>query len=391
MVQSIDAPPAVNTATGISLEHAIIHYLDPDGDKERMVVAEINFSSSKGAVARERLEHFLKRSYDQSLIAAEAEGPLDTVDGASTLGICWHTLDESKAFVSSSVLLARRLTHAMRSRHNISKGDMFVAIVRDALGPMICILKLAKWEVLERRFIPQRDGTFHVDVTPTENVISTRTIPHKCAFIRPPDHQYGSYVRLNDNQAHEREMAAHFFVEHFLGCRIIATSARRTIDFCVAAEAWRQENRLYLPRQGVVSFAKALNSLLDSSTVSFHEFAQEALAGANVNEVVVASLINALSTSVYPTEATRDVGYTTPDSFTADGETAKKLLESIDLTLSNGIRICGPRASMLNILEALDVDREEGDRKLVLPLSTTTITRKFPGSGVIKFQDTEDQ
>lgn len=391
MAQQIAALLGDTSTVSISLEHAIIHHLDPEGNAERLVAAEIDFVGQKGDFARHRLEAFLQRSYEQSHTGAVAAREIDMVGDDTTLGVSWRTLDNTDGFVSASVKLARLLSAAMRTRRNISEGDLFIAIANDDLGPMMCILKLQKWEELVREWVPHPDGTYTVEVVPNDNIIHTRTVPQKCAFIRPPNHPYGAYVRLNDTQVREREHAARFFVEQFLGCRLITTPVRRTIDFCVAAESWRQEHRLYLPLQGIASFANALDSLLTGSELSFQKFAETALTGANYNPIMLTSLVTTLAKSVYQPEGQHQLHDDAEDTFVPDQETADKMLETIDLTLSGGIRVTGPRASMLRVLAELSPDKEEGNRKLSLSLLTTTMTRKFPGSSVVKFQEPEDE
>lgn len=392
MIQELEASAAVKLSSCIAIEHAILHHLDPEGKGmgEQLVASELDFTGDDGPVVRERLERFLQKSYAACEISAESLEDIDPDDGSTTLGICWRTIEDPSDFIPASWKLAQRLTEAMKTRANISEGDLLLVVARDVLGPMIAILKLEKWVELVREFVPQEDGTIKAVVVPNPNVIHTRTVPQKCAFIRRPEHKYGSYVRLNDTQARERDHAAHFFVEHFLLCRLITTTARRTIDFCVAAESWRQEFALYLPKQGLVTFAKALQLHLSKPELSFDEFAREATAGAHLTETAFEILVDQLAKSVTPTEPSLVSPPTPPRTFKPDADAVEHLLKDMILVLSDGTKVSGSSKNMMHKLESLVVDREEGTRKLTIPLQTTSVTRKFPGSSVVKRQETDD-
>lgn len=382
----------VKQATGIVIDHAILHHLDPDGKGmgELLVDSELDFAGQYGPIVRERLERFVQHAYEGSHLTAVSLDDIAADSTSTTLGICWNTLDDPADFVKASRELAGRLTRAMRTRPNISEGDLFLVIAHDALGPMVGILKLEKWTELVREFVPQVDGTLKAVVVPNQDVIHTRTIPQKCAFVRRPSHQHGPYVRLNDNQARDHETPARFFIERFLECRIITTMARRTIDFCIATESWRQEHALYLPKQGIVTVARALQTHLEKPELTFTDFAHELLAGATLSAAAFESLVSHLASSVYPPEPGRNTSRSPIHSFQPDPETVGNLLREMDLTLSDGTRIIGSSSTMLRKLESLIVDKEEGPRKITIPLQTNSVTRRFPGSSLMRPRASDD-
>lgn len=351
------------------IDHAIMHYLDPDSSDTRLVSHEIEFTGEVGEAIRRIMCKLIKISLEASDTYAEDNGQ------SEALSACWHILSTPGSFVEKSRHLATCLNKAMRGKGNVKKGDMLVILARDAVGPLVAILKLEQLREFQVRYIPTEDGNFDVKLELNENVVSSREAPQKCAFIRDPSATHGYHVRLRDNQVREKESAAKFFYEDFLGCRLLTAPAKRTLNFCNSAEAWRREHAVYLPHQGVASFARALIQHLRLGEVSFKAFAESALKGVDNQELSAVSLAEQLKTGVYAKETQR--GEFIKSSFTPDADTVEKVLQNVNLTLSGGLRLAGPTDAILHVLDALDGDNGDGVGRLLFKVHTSFVERAF--------------
>lgn len=351
------------------IQHAIMHYLDPDSNDTKFVSREIEFVGEVGEAVLGILCRLITLSLDGSDTYAEDSGQ------SETLSACWHILSTPDSFIEKSHQMAEGLSNAMRGKGNVKKGDMLIALASDVVGPMVVILKLEQLQEFQVRYIPQDDGTFAVKLELNEGVVSSREVPQKCAFIREPSATYGYHARLHDNQVREKESAAKFFYQEFLGCRLLTTPAKRTLNFCNSAEAWRRENAVYLPQQGIVTFTRALIQHLRSGEVSFKAFAESALAGAQNSEWSVNGLAEQVQNGVYAKEMQR--GEFVKSSFTPDPATIDKVLQSVNLTLSNGLRLAGPTDAMLKVFDSLDADGGNEVGHLLFKVPSSSVERNF--------------
>lgn len=369
---------AIETVTAVVntdpvVERAIMHYLDPTSVEKKLVKRDIQFTGPNAAVVRDFLSRLINLAYSSSETSAETHQ-----DGSDTVSACWHIIESPQDFVEQSVYLAERLNKVMEGKRNISKGDMLIVLARDPSGPMVAILKLEQLREFERRYIKLPDGSFEVELLLNEDVVSSNHIPQKSAFVRGRMHSYGRgyQIQLHDKQIHDKDGAAKFFYRDFLRCNLLRTPAKRTIDFCTGAEAWRQQHAQYLPMHGILSFARALEfHLLQYAEVSFEAFAEHALEGVARQELSTSGLAQQVAAYVYPKEVRerQDI----PRTFAVDRDTAERLLKTIDLSLSDDLRLAGPRDSMMKVLERMKGAEGDGDRQISLLVRTGSVERTF--------------
>ncbi len=338
--------------TGVNIEHAIMHYLDSANNKLILVDNEIDLTPSARG--------FLCRLIDTSLESANAYA-VDATGASPTLLACRDMLATCTAFVPRSRELAEALYNIMARNKNISSGDLLAIAAHDSNGPLLAIFKTELNHEYERKYETRTDGTSQVILIPNDNVVpSERKPPQKCAFIR----QTGTYfdVQLADNQIGMKEEVAKFFYRDFLHCELLTTPAARTMNFCRTVERWRDENAVYLPHQGIVSFTKALHEQLQSSPLFFKTFAESALVGSQNSELSATSFADTLASHVFP-----DVPSPRPESFEPDPVVANKLLRTIHLSLMGGIQISGPSEMLLGILESITEQNGQLDLHLITP------------------------
>jgi hypothetical protein len=325
--------------TGLTIEHAIMHYLDSEQNSLLLVDNEIELNIPT--------KEFLCGLINISLDKADAYA-MDITGTSTTLLACRDMLATCSAFVPRSRELAEALYDVMRRNKNISSGDLLAIAAHDSNGPLLAIFKTDLNHEYERKYETRPDGTFQVILIPNDNVVpSERRPPQKCAFIRQTRTDFD--VLLADNQIGLKEAVAKFFYRDFLRCELLTTPAARTLNFCRAVERWRRDHEQYLPLQGIVSFTKALHEQLQSSPLYFKAFAESSLLGSQNTELSSATLADTLAAKVFP-----DISHPPrPESFESDPDIAKKLIGTIHLSLMGDIQISGPSEILLGMIEKI--------------------------------------
>lgn len=347
---------------GLNIEHAIMHYLDPEKKSLVLVDNEIDLNLPT--------KEFLCRLINTSLDNADAYA-VDITGTSPTLLACRDMLATCTAFVPRSRELAEALYNVMTRNKNISSGDLLAIAAHNSNGPLLAIFKTDLNHEYERKYETRPDGTSQVILIPNDNVVpSERRPPQKCAFIRQDRADFD--VLLADNQIGLKEAVAKFFYRDFLGCELLTTPAARTLNFCRAVERWRREHEAYLPHQGIVSFTKALHEQLQSSPLYFKAFAESALLGSQNSGLSSASLADTLAAKVF-----QDIPHPPrPESFESDPDIAKKLIGTIHLSLMGDIQISGPSEMLLGMIENIT----EQNGLLDFHLTTPWIKRDFQKS-----------
>lgn len=351
---AVDSPNA-----GLNVDHAIMHYLDPEKDSLILVDQEIDLP----APTRE----FLCRLMDTALVNADTYA-VDITGTSPILLASRDMLASSTAFVPRSRELAKDLYDIMRKNKKISSGDLLIIVAHDSCGPLLGIFKTELNHEYERIYDTNPDGISQVRLMPNNNVVpSDRKPPQKCAFIRQDKSDFD--VLLADNQIGMKEAAAKFFYHDFLGCELLPTPSARTMIFCRTVEQWRREHEQFLPHQGIKTFTKALHEQLQTSPVVFKAFAESALLGSQNQELSPTAFADILASRVF-----KDIPYPPrPESFEPDLVVADKLVGTIHLLLVGGVQISGPSEMLLRMIENID----EVNRQLILNLTTPSIKRDF--------------
>ena len=345
--------------SGLTVEHAIMHYLDSENDSLILVDQEIDLPSP----TKEFLCRLMKTAMDNADTYA-----VDTTGTSPILLASRDMLTNSPAFVHRSQELAEKLNTIMRKNKKISSGDLLIIAANDSHGPLLGIFKTELNHEYERIYETSPDGITHVRLLPNNNVVpSDRKPPQKCAFIRQDRSDFD--VLLADNQIGMKEAAAKFFYHEFLGCELLPTPAARTMIFCRTVEQWRMKYALYLPLQGIVTFTKALHEQLQTSPVFFKAFAESALLGSQNQELSPTAFEDTLASCVF-----KDIPHPPwPESFEPDLIVAEKLLGTIHLSLMGDVQISGSSETLLHMIENIG----EENRQLILNLTTPSIKRDF--------------
>lgn len=252
------------------VEHAIMHHLDPKQNELILVGEEIQLSSP------------VHELFCQLLQVSSATAETHAVDAngqSQALGTCRSFLADPAQFVAHSQALAEQLYAAMGTNIHIVPGDLMVVMGRDTDGPFAALAKTEPNMEFRVEYKRRPNGVSYVDISPTDAMAPSKDKPpQKWAFVRDAPFDNGADVCLVDNQHRSTDNnVAKFFYNRFLGCELLSTAPARTMRFCRAVEQWRYANAKYIPGQGVMAFARALQTHLRMTSVDFVAFAAAAL------------------------------------------------------------------------------------------------------------------
>ena len=118
--------------SGLTIEHAIMHYLDPPKDRLILVKQEIDLPTP----TREFLCRLMKTALDNADTYA-----VDTSGTSPILLASRDMLACSPAFVHRSQELAEKLYDIMRKNKKISSGDLLIISAYDSRWPLLGIFK----------------------------------------------------------------------------------------------------------------------------------------------------------------------------------------------------------------------------------------------------------
>ena len=147
--------------------------------------------------------------------------------------------------VNLSKELARQLFAIMNGNTNIPSCDLIVVSLITDQGPMIGILKMdyVKNYTHQVDFVEDKIG---IGIVPQmAGLPGSGQRIQKAAFIKPirEDNKFDLYVIDKQRKSKDdEEYGANYFMNHFLGCSVVANNRDMTKTFLKATEAWTRSN-----------------------------------------------------------------------------------------------------------------------------------------------------
>lgn len=141
--------------------------------------------------------------------------------------------------------LARQLFAIMNGNTNIPSCDLIVVSLITDQGPMIGILKMdyVKNYTHQVDFVEDKIG---IGIVPQmAGLPGSGQRIQKAAFIKPirEDNKFDLYVIDKQRRSKDdEEYGANYFMNHFLGCSVVANNRDMTKTFLKATEAWTRSN-----------------------------------------------------------------------------------------------------------------------------------------------------
>ncbi|OOL97925.1 37-kD nucleoid-associated bacterial protein [Clostridium acetobutylicum] len=221
----------------VTINEAIIHVLD--NSSEGVVFNEVELELNE-----ETYEYILKH-IQKCLKDEELKYAVFNVERNLAKELSQEYLDGKSDIVSVSKELASQLFVIMKSNGNIPSCDLLTAAITTEYGRMLVVLKMDY----------VKNYTHNIDVV--DDKVEINIIPQfiglpssgqkiqKCAFIKPIREENNfdlMVIDKNSGKKDEDEYGSNYFINNYLGCKIINNERDLTKTFVKSAEKWTQKN-----------------------------------------------------------------------------------------------------------------------------------------------------
>lgn len=220
----------------ININEAVIHILDNNADEPVLNEYRLKLNDETYKFLLKHVERCLK---DEELKYAKFNDERNIVKELSQ-----EYLNGQNNIVNISKEIGRQLFVLMQSDSNIPSCDLIVISISTEYGAMIGIIKMdyVKNYTHSVDFIDDKVG---INIIPdlTGLPISSQKI-QKCAFIRSlnEENDYDLMVIDKQKKTKDDEYGSNYFINKFLGCRIIENDRDATKKFVNASEKWTRTN-----------------------------------------------------------------------------------------------------------------------------------------------------
>lgn len=254
----------------ININEAVIHVLDSDADEP--ILNEFGLDLNEEIYAF-LLKHIQKGFRDEELKYAVYKEERNIVKETSQEYLNGHSnlLDVSKE-------LARQMFVLMKSKGNIPPCDLIVVSISTEFGPMLAILKMdyIKNYMHTIDFIEDKIG---INIIPQFTGLpgSGQKI-QKCAFIKPLRDENEFDLMVIDKQKKSKnneEYGSNYFIENYLGCKIVDNERDMTKSFLQTAEKWTRNNLAENADKAEKVRTAVKKKLKEENTIDIKEFTQE--------------------------------------------------------------------------------------------------------------------
>ena len=221
----------------ININEAIIHILDTNSNEPILNEYKLDLNEDTYKFIFKHIEKCLK---DDELKYAKFNTERNIVKE-----LVQDFLNGINDNLELSKELSRQLFSIIKSNCNIPSCDLIVTSIVTDMGPMIGILKMdyVKNFTHQVDFLENRIG---IDIVPQEAGLpgSGQKI-QKAAFIKPIREEDKYNLMVLDKQKkskEEEEYGANYFINSFLGCKVVVNERDMTKNFLKAAETWTRKN-----------------------------------------------------------------------------------------------------------------------------------------------------
>ncbi|WP_077851142.1 nucleoid-associated protein [Clostridium felsineum] len=221
----------------VTINEAIIHILDNSADT-------VVFNEVKLELNDETYEYILKH-IQKCFKDEELKYAVFNAERNLTKELSQEYLNGTSDLVSVSKEFATQLFIIMKSNGNIPSCDLLTVDIFTEYGPMLGILKMDY----------VKNYTHNIDVV--DDKVEINIIPQfiglpssgqkiqKCAFIKPIKEENSFDLMVIDKKSgkkDEEEYGSNYFINNYLGCKIINNERDLTKTFVKSAEKWTQKN-----------------------------------------------------------------------------------------------------------------------------------------------------
>lgn len=230
----------------VNINEAIIHVLDNNADEPILNEYALDLDEEKYSFLLKHIQRCLRdEELKYGIFNEEKNIVKDLAD---------EYLNGENNLLVVSKGLAREMFTLMRSKGSIPSCGLVVVSFTTEFGPLLGIFKMdyIKNFVHTIQFVDDKLG---IDIVPQFTGLpgSSQRV-QKCAFIKPVREENKFDLMVIDKKSKNRdseeykedeeykEFGANYFVNNYLGCRIVDNERDVTKSFVKAAEKWTQNN-----------------------------------------------------------------------------------------------------------------------------------------------------
>lgn len=220
----------------ININEAIIHILDNNSDEPILNECMIDLN--------EEIYGFLLKHADRCLKDEELRYALFNDERNIVKEISQEYLNGENNLKEVSKELAKQLFILMKSNGNVPSCDLITVSISTEHGPLLGIFKMdyVKNYTHKIDFVEDRIGINIVSEL-TGLPVSAQRI-QKCAFIKPirEEQNFNLMVIDKQNKSKDEDYGSNYFINSFLGCRIVENERDMTKNFLKATENWTRKS-----------------------------------------------------------------------------------------------------------------------------------------------------
>lgn len=214
----------------ISLNEAVLHILDTNS--EEPILNEFRLDLDEDTY------RFLLRHAERCLRDEELKYALFNEERNIVKEVSQEYLTGQCDIVGASKEIARQLFTLMKSNSNIPSCDLVVLSISTEFGPLLGIFKMDYIKNFTHSvdFIDEKIG---IRILPEYSGLpSSSSKIQKCAFIKPisPGQEFNLMVIDKQNKD------SNYFINNYLGCRLIDNERDMTRNLIKAVEDWTRAN-----------------------------------------------------------------------------------------------------------------------------------------------------
>lgn len=220
----------------VNINEAIIHVLDNNADEPILNEQRLTLNEEVYTFLLKHIQRCLK---DEELKYAKFKEERNIIKELSQ-----EYLSAQGNFIEVSKEIGRQLFILMQSNGNIPSADLIVVSISTERGNMIGIIKM-DYVKNYTHSINFNGEKIDIDIIPDHTGLpSSSQKIQKCAFIKfiDPEQEYDLLVMDKQKKNKEEEYGSNYFINKFLGCRIIENERDMTKNFVRAAEEWTRTN-----------------------------------------------------------------------------------------------------------------------------------------------------
>ncbi|WP_125153390.1 nucleoid-associated protein [Clostridium rectalis] len=253
----------------VNINEAVIHILDNNSDEPILNEYKLKLDEETYNFLLKHLERCLK---DEELKYAVFNNERNIVKELSQ-----EYLNGQNDLVEVSKEMGRQLFILMQSNGNIPSCDLIVVSISTEYGPMIVIMKMdyVKNYTHSVNFVEDKVG---INIVPelTGLPISSQKI-QKCAFIKPvrEDNEFDLMIIDKQKKSKDEDYGANYFINKYLGCKIIENERDMTKTFVRATEQWTRANLKENADEAEKLRSKIKKTLKEEDNVSIYKVSED--------------------------------------------------------------------------------------------------------------------